>query len=225
MWDGKFHVEELSQLQAEWHDQLPSKIEWADKWTGTWNRKSNHRTWQVWASTAVPVLSHARDEVVCNVYPPEGAVSQEVCSCFSIRCLQSWWSACVSKQCLGRDLTLASSLSVDVHAGQIPLNCLEGIWSKAAELLKTEGAIVSAPGVGSDAKYVLSYSGQRPHSSCCWTIWKASRGCGLVQENQKGTKFDPVCGSHHAKGEGAKGISVSQEAQSISAHCYCPWKS
>ena len=73
----------------------------------------------------------------------------------------------VSKQCLGRDLTLASSLSVDVHtvaaAGQIPLNCLEGIWSKAAELLKTEGAIVSAPGVGSDAKYVLSYSGQRPH--------------------------------------------------------------
>ena len=68
---------------------------------------------------------------------------------------------------LGRDLTLASSLSLDVNtvagAGRIPLNCLEGIWSKAAELLKTEGAIVSAPGVGSGAKYVLSYSGQRPH--------------------------------------------------------------
>ena len=56
---------------------------------------------------------------------------------------------------LGRDLTLASSPSLDVNtvagAGRIPLNCLEGIWSKAAELLKTEGAIVSAPGVGSGA--------------------------------------------------------------------------
>lgn len=56
---------------------------------------------------------------------------------------------------------------MDVHtigdAVRVPLNCLEGIWSKAAELLKTEGAIVPAPGVGSDAKFVLSYSGQRPH--------------------------------------------------------------
>ena len=72
----------------------------------------------------------------------------------------------VPSESLGRDLTLASSLSVDVNtvagAGRILLNCLEGIWSKAAELLKTEGAIVSAPGVGSGAKYVLSYSGQRP---------------------------------------------------------------
>ena len=73
----------------------------------------------------------------------------------------------VPSETLGRDLTLASSLSVDVNtvavAVRIPLNCLEGIWSKAAELLKTEGAIVSAPGVGSGAKFVLSYSGQRPH--------------------------------------------------------------
>lgn len=68
---------------------------------------------------------------------------------------------------LGRDLTVASSLTVDVKAVadsvRIPLNCLEGIWSKASELLKTPDAIVSAPGVGVDAKFVLSYSGKKPH--------------------------------------------------------------
>ena len=62
----------------------------------------------------------------------------------------------VSSECLGRELTLASSLSVDVNTvagyGWIPL---EGIWSKAAELLKTEGAIISAPGVGSGAKFAV----------------------------------------------------------------------
>ena len=73
----------------------------------------------------------------------------------------------VLSEYLGRDLTLASSLLVDVNTvachGQIPLTCLEGIWSKAAELLKTDGAIVSAPGVSSGCKFVQSYSGYRPH--------------------------------------------------------------
>lgn len=66
-----------------------------------------------------------------------------------------------------QDPQLASSLTVDVKAVadsvRIPLNCLEGIWSKASELLKTPGAIVSAPGVSGDARFVLSYSGKRPH--------------------------------------------------------------
>ena len=68
---------------------------------------------------------------------------------------------------LSRDLTLGSSLSVSVDAVagsvRVPLNCLEGIWNKAAELLRTDGAIVSAPSVGKDAKYVLSCTGQKPH--------------------------------------------------------------
>ena len=46
---------------------------------------------------------------------------------------------------------------------RVPLNCLEGIWSKAAERLSTPDAIVPAPGVGIGAKFVLSYSGKRPH--------------------------------------------------------------
>ena len=72
----------------------------------------------------------------------------------------------LASECLG-DNSCASSLSVDVHevatCVRIPLNSLEGIWKKAEELLKTEGAIVSAPGVGDDAKFVLSYSGRKPH--------------------------------------------------------------
>lgn len=73
----------------------------------------------------------------------------------------------LNSECLGRDLSCATSLTVDIHgvadSVRIPLNSLEGIWKKAAELLKTEGAIVPAPGVGDDAKFVLSYSGHRPH--------------------------------------------------------------
>ena len=57
-------------------------------------------------------------------------------------------SASLTSECLGRDLSCATSLAVDVHdvanSVRIPLNSLEGIWKKAAELLKTEGAIVPA---------------------------------------------------------------------------------
>ncbi len=69
--------------------------------------------------------------------------------------------------CLGRDTSLSSSLSVPIstfaNAVRVPRNCLEGIWNKAAELLKTNDAIVPAPGVGADAKFVLSYRGNKPH--------------------------------------------------------------
>lgn len=58
-------------------------------------------------------------------------------------------------------------LSVDActvaETSQLPLNTLDGIWNKADKLLKEEGAIVSAPGFDQGAKFVLSYSGQKPH--------------------------------------------------------------
>lgn len=50
-----------------------------------------------------------------------------------------------------------------VDSVRVPLNSLEGIWKKASELLKTENAIVPAPVVGTNAKFVLSYRGNRPH--------------------------------------------------------------
>ena len=50
-------------------------------------------------------------------------------------------STSLTSECLGRDLLFATSLAVDVHGVanfvRIPLNSPEGIWKKAAELLKT----------------------------------------------------------------------------------------
>ena len=74
-----------------------------------------------------------------------------------------------SSSCLGRNLTLGSSLSVSVDAVagsvRVPLNCLEGIWNKAAELLRTDGAIVFSSRCWQGCKIyiVLSYTGQKPH--------------------------------------------------------------
>ena len=60
-----------------------------------------------------------------------------------------------------------TSLSVDVHelASEvtIPLTCLQGIWTKATELLSTAGSMVPAPGCDSGARLVLSRSGKHPH--------------------------------------------------------------
>ena len=38
----------------------------------------------------------------------------------------------------------------------IPIKCLEGIWTKASELISTNDAIVLAPGQDSGARMVLS---------------------------------------------------------------------
>ena len=69
--------------------------------------------------------------------------------------------------CVGRDQSLLSSLSVDFRSltdcTRVPLNCLQGIWNKAAELLKTDNAIVAAPGNDNGAKFVLGYRGSKPH--------------------------------------------------------------
>ena len=66
----------------------------------------------------------------------------------------------------GSDVSMASSLSVTVdqfsHLVRAPRTCLEGIWRKATELIKTDGAIVAAPGV-QHAKLVLSSRGNKPH--------------------------------------------------------------
>ena len=69
--------------------------------------------------------------------------------------------------CVGQDQSLSSSLSVDFRSlrdcTRVPLNYLQGIWNKAAELLKTDNAIVAAPGSDNGAKFVLSYRGSKPH--------------------------------------------------------------
>ena len=59
------------------------------------------------------------------------------------------------------------SLSVDVSdvavSTNLPLPCLQGIWSKATELLQAPGSIVAAPGHPANTWMVASRSSQRPH--------------------------------------------------------------
>ena len=37
------------------------------------------------------------------------------------------------------------------------------MWNKAAELIKTEGAIVATPGMGLSTKFGMSYSSKKAH--------------------------------------------------------------
>ena len=128
---------------------------------------------------------------------------------------------------VGRDQTLPLLLSVDVNTVadgvQVPQNSLEVVCSKAAELLQTEGAIVSASGVGDGAKFVLSYRGRNPHlvvprkgeafgcdGNC--PNWKALNICAhsvaaaelciklSELEGQQMSKPVKVCKNHYAKG-------------------------
>lgn len=66
-----------------------------------------------------------------------------------------------------RSASSASVLSVDVQqvASEvtIPLAFLQGIWTKATELLSTTNSVVPAPGNCAEARLVLSRTGQRPH--------------------------------------------------------------
>ena len=64
-------------------------------------------------------------------------------------------------------VVVAHELSLDVETAatqlNIPISCLEGIWSKASKLIVTDGALTPAPGQSSKARMVLSYSGRVPH--------------------------------------------------------------
>jgi len=58
---------------------------------------------------------------------------------------------------------LSAKLSVLSSKLGLPTAAIEGIAKKAADILQTEGAIVSAPGQPVAARMVVSHSGKRPH--------------------------------------------------------------
>ena len=64
------------------------------------------------------------------------------------------------------NLSSGGMLSVDAKtvakSANLPFTCVEGIWTKATELLQ-DNAIVPAPGQSSEARMVLSYSNKVPH--------------------------------------------------------------
>ena len=64
---------------------------------------------------------------------------------------------------LSHDQSILATLSVQLESFvSNVMNCIEGIWNKAANLWKTKDAIVPAPGV-KNGKFVLSYRGTKPH--------------------------------------------------------------
>ena len=113
----------------------------------------------------------------------------------------------------------------------IPLNCLEGVWAKASELVNTSNAIVPAPGQDPEARMVLSYSGKLPHmvtptkggfscdSNC--PNWKAMGICShtvavaevnkklqqflSIKKKKKGVNFTKLLTTSMPKGHGRKG--------------------
>jgi len=58
---------------------------------------------------------------------------------------------------------LSAKLSVLSSKLGLPTAAIERIAKKAADILQTEGAIVSAPGQPVAARMVVSHSGKRPH--------------------------------------------------------------
>ena len=80
-------------------------------------------------------------------------------------------------------------LSVDVQQAAneiaIPLACLQGIWTKASELLTSTENIVSAPGCDPAARLVISRTGKRPH---------------LVLPTKAGYKCDSDCANFKGLG-------------------------
>lgn len=105
---------------------------------------------------------------------------------------------------IGRDVTISSTLSVqlDTFASEVrvPRTCLEGIWNKAAELLKTKDAIAQAPGVV-DGYFVLSYSGRRPH---------------LVVQKKGGTfACDSDCPNWKGLGICAHSVAVAEQCSKL----------
>ena len=85
-----------------------------------------------------------------------------------------------------------TELSVSVNeAGKgmnIPITCLEGIWRKAAELLRTDSAMVTAPGQCDEARMVLSYSGKPPH-----LVIPGKGGCFSCDSNCPNWKSMGIC--------------------------------
>ena len=82
---------------------------------------------------------------------------------------------------------LSSALSVDVQEFAsnvtIPLACLQGIWTKATELLLNTGSTVPAPGHPTESRLVLSRSGKCPHLviACKTGVFKCDSDCANLE--------------------------------------------
>ncbi len=88
---------------------------------------------------------------------------------------------------------------------KIPLESIQGIWKKAAELLSHPNAIASAPGYGPDCKMVMSRRGKRPH---------------LITTTKNGKYIcDNECLNYKSLGVCAHIVSVAQHNNALKEFC------
>lgn len=142
--------------------------------------------WKTCIEELISVLQGTLHEVVCHDHIPKRATYQTFAAASPSDVYQGEDKGKNSASiCLGRGVSIAS-LSVNIRtfadAVSVPWNCLQEIWNKAAELLKTDDA---AAGIGPGAKLL----GQNPHlviSKVCnfaWDSecpnWKALGTCTL----------------------------------------------
>ena len=115
---------------------------------------------KIWVTGSVSIVACFWNQMVCHIVKESSILKSS-----SLYVSQSEDGEYIVYS--GQDQSLSSSLSVDymslVDSTHIPLNYLQGIWNKTTELLGTGNAIVTAPGCETGAKYILSYSGSKPH--------------------------------------------------------------
>ena len=150
----------------------------------------------------------------------------------------------VQPQHFGQDIAASSSLSVNINTiatiVRAPLACLEGIWKKAADLLKTKDSMVPAPGVDGEANFVLRCTRPRPHLvvpkkgggfSCDENCpsWKVLKICShsvaemsekladFVEYSRKSkahSNYNRICPRNYAQRKRTKGRGVSKKTKS-----------
>ena len=125
---------------------------------GKYELRSQYQSWHIsemqWCAMTTPQREQHLKRLACASLSDVSDTGKDV-------------GTSIASICFGRDQSISSTLSVHINSFaddvRVPQNCLEGIWNKAAELLKADDAIAPAPGVGNDAKFVLSYRGKKPH--------------------------------------------------------------
>lgn len=138
-------------------DEQDREVERALIGRGKYELRSQYQSWQLAESKWFNMSTEQRGK---HLNKFANATLQDIASACS-----DADTSLTSSLVYGREIDGSLSLSVEDFSAsvRVPKNCLEGIWCKAAELLKSNGAIVPAPGGAAGAKSVLSYGGKKPH--------------------------------------------------------------
>ena len=100
----------------------------------------------------------------------------------------------------------------------MPFSCLEGVWTKASQLIRTTNAIVPAPGQDPEARMVLSYSGKAPHmvlpkkggEFCCDSNCPNWRAMGICSHTVAVAEINNKLPQFLSNAKRSKGVNVTK---------------